>query len=210
MGVPLLALDTSTTRAALALSMADGRTLVAPPDTATRHGRGLIPAIRALLAEGGLRVADLGGIAVGLGPGSYTGLRVGLMAAKTLAYAARLPLVGLDSLELVARGSAEEAVAVSADAQRGDRHVAIFRRDPDGTLRRDGPTRILTAAECPADIATLDPAIHPPETLALAALARERFEAGDRIDPMTAEPIYARRSAAEDQWTPRARPNPAK
>jgi len=213
MAVALLALDTSTPRAAVALSRADGSVLVAPPDPATRHGRGLVPSIRDLLAAAGLRVDELGGIAVGLGPGSYTGLRVGLMAAKTLAYASSLPLVGLDSLELVARGADASAVAVSADAQRGDRHVAIFRRDGRGVFLREGPTRILSADEWDAergDLLVLDPAIHPPDGHALAALARERFEAGDRLDPMLAEPIYVRRSAAEDQWTPRPRPNPAK
>ncbi len=105
---------------------------VAPPeaesDPARRHGRGLIPAIAALLALEGLAVADLDAVAVGLGPGSYTGLRIGLTAAKTLAYAAGKPLVPLDSLEAIARNAPDDArqVVVAVDAQRGDAYLAEF------------------------------------------------------------------------------------
>jgi tRNA threonylcarbamoyladenosine biosynthesis protein TsaB len=223
----LLAIDTSTTRAAVAIARPGAEPRVAPPDLepARRHGRGLIPAIAGLLALEGLTVADLGAVAVGLGPGSYTGLRIGLTAAKTLAYAAGKPLVALDSLEAIARNAPEDApmVVVAVDAQRGDAYLAEFARaHPGAPLLRLGPTRIEAVepwarALGPGTLVlgpALDrlPATWPeavrlgsieqghPDAARLIPLAREALEAGRVVDPFLVEPIYLRRSAAEDQW----------
>ena len=226
-----LAIDTSTPRAALALD--PGRAgpgprvapLEADSSPARRHGRGLIPAIAALLAAEGLKVADLDAVAVGLGPGSYTGLRIGLTAAKTLAYAANKPLIALDSLEAIARNAPDDVakVAVAVDAQRGDAYVAEFARNsPGAPLHRLGPTRIepveTWANALEAGVLVLGPALDRllatwPETVRLGTLdqghpdaagliplAREALEAGRTLDPFFVEPIYLRRSAAEDQW----------
>lgn len=231
--VNLLVLDTSTQRAALALVRSGGEVYAAAPDPAQRHGRNLIPAIQILLAEAGLAVAELDGFAVGLGPGSYTGLRIGLTAVKTLAYAAGKPLVGLDSLEAIARNAPAEAlrVSVAADAQRGDLYVADFRRDaPAGPLLRDGPTHVeprsawlgrlveptcvlgpavprLGVAWPPAASPAPDDA-HWPAGRQLAALACEAWAAGRRDDPWFLEPLYLRRSAAEEQWPPQTSTRP--
>jgi tRNA threonylcarbamoyladenosine biosynthesis protein TsaB len=228
-----LAIDTSTPRAALAIGRAGQLPRVAPPesDPSRRHGRGLIPAIVGLLDAEGLKVAELGAIAVGLGPGSYTGLRIGLTAAKTLAYAIGKPLVALDSLEAIARNAPEDAlkVAVAADAQRGDAYVAEFRRESAGTplLRRSstriepvelwanalepgtivlGPTldRLLPTWPDHVHLGTLDQG-HPDPTR-LIPLAFEALEAGRILDPFFVEPVYLRRSAAEDQWEARRNP----
>jgi tRNA threonylcarbamoyladenosine biosynthesis protein TsaB len=224
----LLALDTSTLRAALAVARGDGADYVAAPDPAQRHGRALVPAIRELLRRAGLGLADLDGIAVGLGPGSYTGLRIGLTAAKTLAYALRKPVVGLDSLEILARGapSACLSVAAVADAQRGDVFAAEFRRDaPGAPLLRVGPTRIQSvedwrvglalgtlvvgptlergSLELPQSVLAAGTEANLPRGEALAGLARERLAAGRYEDPYFLEPVYLRRSAAEDLWMAR-------
>jgi len=228
-----LAIDTSTPRAALALGQPGLEPRVAPPEAdsspSRRHGQGLIPAIEALLLAEGLKVADLGAIAIGLGPGSYTGLRIGLTAAKTLAYAASKPLVALDSLEAIARNAPEDAlkVVVAVDAQRGDAYVARFARSiPGSPLLRLGPTTIepveAWAKTLEAGTFVLGPGLDRllpiwPETLRLGTLdqghpdaskliplAFEAFEAGRGLDPFFVEPIYMRRSAAEDQWERRA------
>ena len=126
----LLVIDTSTDQPALGLVTDDGRTHVAPGEGCRRHGRDLIPALRDLLTAASLPVTGLDVIAVGLGPGSYTGLRIGLTAARILAYAASAEFVGVDSLEGWARTASPEAldVHVVADAQRGDVYSADFTR----------------------------------------------------------------------------------
>ena len=228
MDANLLALDTTTPRAALAVVSAAGLVRAASPDPSARHGRTLVPALRELLDAAGMAPADLDGLVVGLGPGSYTGLRVGLTAAKTLAYALGKPLVGLDSLEVVARNAPADAlrVAVVGDAQRGDLYAAAFARDaPGGVFARVEPTRVVPADEWanglsvgtfvlgPALAVTRlaaavpaharlpdDPERHWPDPARLAELARDVWRSGRRDDPFFLEPVYLRRSAAEDQW----------
>lgn len=228
----LLALDTSTLRAVLALQRSDGRVLVAPPaDSARRHASGLVPAISRLLREAGLGPGDLDALAVGLGPGSYTGLRVGITAARTLAYALDRPLVGLDSLEAIARDAPAEArrIVVVADAQRGDLYVAGFGRvGPDRPPSRIGPTRIVPSVDwiaslqegayvagpgldrlgvvLPGTVEVAGPEGRLPAGPGLIALASEALADGRQDDPGVLEPFYLRRSSAEDKWD--ARPAP--
>ncbi len=228
----ILAIDTSTPRAALALGRPGEPSRIAPPesDPSARHGRGLIPAIGALLDAEGLTVADLGAIAVGLGPGSYTGLRIGLTAAKTLAYSAGKPLVALDSLDAIARNAPANVahLAVAVDAQRGDAYVAEFVRwTAAGPLLRQLPTRIEPverwASTLEPGTLILGPALAKlattwpdhvqlgtidqghPDPARLIELAFEAAEAGRIVEPFFVEPVYLRRSAAEDQWEARKR-----
>jgi tRNA threonylcarbamoyladenosine biosynthesis protein TsaB len=227
-GFPLLnvlALDTSTPRAALAIATAAGVVHAAETDPAPRHGRNLIPGVRDLLRAADLTPSDLDLIAVGLGPGSYTGLRIGVTAAKTLAYALGKPLMGFDSLEAVARNAPADALRVSviADAQRGDLYTADFTRpDPSGPLLRTAPTRIEASDDwvarlepgtlvlgpglerigtpLPGAVRTADPAANRPQGRILLDLARDLWDSGRRDDPWFLEPLYLRRSAAEEQW----------
>src|SRR5439155_14697302 len=89
-------------------------------DEARRHARDLAPAVADLLAERGWRPADVSAVLVGRGPGSYTGLRVGLMSAKTFAYAAGCALITLETFAVIAAQAPAEAapLAVLADAQQ--------------------------------------------------------------------------------------------
>jgi tRNA threonylcarbamoyladenosine biosynthesis protein TsaB len=225
MGLNILALDTSTPYAALAVARSDGMLFAAVTDPAQRHGRTLVPALRDLLGEAGLALGELDGIAVGRGPGSYTGLRIGLTAAKTLAFVAGKPLVGLDSLEVIGRNAPASAARISviADAQRGDLFVADFVRPlPDGPLIQSGATRVEPThdwlarlvpgtmvlgpaverlrALLPETVIAADPALEFPQGLALIALAREVLSSGRCDDVWFLEPVYLRKSAAEDQW----------
>ncbi len=219
----LLATDTSTLRAAIALKRDDGMRYSALIEPGRRHGRELVPAIRDLLARADLRAGDLGAIGVGLGPGSYTGLRVGVTAAKTLAYATGATLYGLDSLAYFARASSDESrrVTVVSDAQRGDLHLADFGRESvGGPLIRLGSTRIESRTEALAGwtvpLTVVGPGLESwdaewppgivverdlaPDPEILLGLLSEAILAGGAADPWLLEPIYLRRSAAEDQW----------
>jgi tRNA threonylcarbamoyladenosine biosynthesis protein TsaB len=227
----LLALDTSTLHAAVALKCAGGAILISPGDPAMRHGRVLIPSIQALLAEARLHVRDLDAVAVGLGPGSYTGLRIGITAAKTLVYVVKKPLIGLDSLEIIARGAPVDQIRISvvADAQRGDVFTADFERAESGApLRRVSVTRVESLEAWLAGIKTgtfvMGPALeradfplpagsvrcgtaaNAPQGEALIQLAEESMKTCRLEDPALLEPVYLRRSAAEDQWKAKARP----
>ena len=234
----VLALDTATLRAAVGVRTVSGAIHVARPDPEARHGRYLVPAIRDLLHEAGLTVGAIDVLGVGLGPGSYTGLRVGLTVAKVLAYAAGRPLVGFDSLEAIARNAPGDAlrVAVVADAQRGDLYTAEFARDASGgPLLCQKPSSVEPLAGWAARVApgtlVLGPGLelesvrsalpvhahtlpagdeaHWPDARRLPLLALDLWQRGRREDPWFLEPLYLRRSAAEDQWdrkVPAARP----
>jgi tRNA threonylcarbamoyladenosine biosynthesis protein TsaB len=231
--VILLAIDTSTPRAAIALALADGSIRVAHADASVRHGRALLVDVRNLLRDAGLTPSAIDVLAVGLGPGSYTGLRVGVTAAKTLAYALSRPLIGLDSLAVIAENAPDDVreVSVIADAQRGDLYVANFRRtDPNSPLQRLGSTEILPEAAWRARLGPetlvlgpavarleripdvslpIDSPLHVPDPNRLVSLAKTAFEAGEVVEPWFLEPIYLRRSAAEDQWEAKNRPRPS-
>jgi tRNA threonylcarbamoyladenosine biosynthesis protein TsaB len=226
----LLALDTSTNRAAIALLVATGQVYATTTEASRRHGRDLIPLVSSLLAEGGLRAVDLDVVAVGLGPGSYTGLRVGVTAAKTLAYVTGSALLGLDSLEVVGRNAPPEVLRVSVlgDAQRSDVYVADLQRPTAGApLRpiRESHIEPISAwldrlelgvyvlgpgidsprirSVLPAGPIVGDPALNYPQGRHLIEIAREVYHSGHRENPWLVEPRYLRRSAAEDQWDTR-------
>jgi tRNA threonylcarbamoyladenosine biosynthesis protein TsaB len=223
----LLVLDTSTDRAAVGLLTNSGAIYTSLTGPDRRHGRDLIPSLRALLREAGVVLRDLDLLAVGVGPGSYTGLRVGVMAAKTLAYATGSSLVGLDSLEAVARNAPASAsrISVVADAQRGDVYVADFCRVPASeTVVLERGSRIESLAnwraalqpgvlvigpglEWPAIRAAVPPALLAsdssldyPHGHGLIELACDAWASGRRDDLWRLEPRYLRRSAAEDKW----------
>lgn len=95
------------------------------------HGRELAPAVQAALEETGTALADVGLIAVSQGPGSYTGLRVGIAFAKALAWAAKRPLVGVGSLRAMAE-NAGNGISIAApvlDARWGQVYGAVYRRE---------------------------------------------------------------------------------
>jgi tRNA threonylcarbamoyladenosine biosynthesis protein TsaB len=105
-----LALDTSTAALTIAL-LKDGQVIGERSTEADRnHSIRLLPDIQELLARFGQKAAGLNGIAVGRGPGSYTGIRMAVTAAKTLAWTLKLPLIGISSLEALAYGAAIRAI----------------------------------------------------------------------------------------------------
>lgn len=177
-----------------------------------RNARDLMPAVADLLAASGITARDLTSIIVGLGPGSYTGLRVGVMTAKTLAYATGCPLVGVPSFHVLARQAGEDDVEVIADAQKDAVYHQTFRRGvPAGELRivsvpqwlaeRD-PAVLVTGpglAKVTADVRRAREFAWMPSPDALLAAGLETPPA----DPFTLVPLYLRPSSAEQQWDAR-------
>lgn len=109
----LLAFDTATTRVTVALH--DGERVVAAynADHGLRHGELLAPAIEQVLAEAGALPLDVTAIAVGVGPGPFTGLRVGLVTARTMAYALGVPVYGVCTLDVLAAEAVEQGFLTS-------------------------------------------------------------------------------------------------
>jgi tRNA threonylcarbamoyladenosine biosynthesis protein TsaB len=128
----LLALDTSSVTVSVELvRVADGRVDgVASLDVpeARRPADLLAPAMADVLARGGVTAADLGAVAVGTGPGPFTGLRAGLVSARTLGLAVGVPVVGVGSLDALAEAVREEwpRVVVTTDARRREVYWAAY------------------------------------------------------------------------------------
>jgi tRNA threonylcarbamoyladenosine biosynthesis protein TsaB len=132
------------------------------------HAEALLPMVRAVMDEAGVVFADLCAIAVTTGPGAFTGIRIGLAAARGFALAAELPLIGVTTLEAVAaaQDSGGAHLLVALDSKRDDVYVQLFA--PDGAALG------APASAMPDSVAAL-----PPEgsALALAGDAAERVAA---------------------------------
>ncbi|MFY1677194.1 MULTISPECIES: tRNA (adenosine(37)-N6)-threonylcarbamoyltransferase complex dimerization subunit type 1 TsaB [unclassified Streptomyces] len=203
----LLALDTATPAVSVALH--DGADVVASSSQvdARRHGELLLPAIDRLLAETGLTLDSVTDIVAGVGPGPYTGLRVGLMTAETFGLALGVPVHGLCTLDGLARAAdLGGPFVVATDARRKEVYWARY---------ADSRTRLTEpSVDRPADIAErvaglpavgagalMYPEVFPrarePEHATAAALARlaaERLAAGEALP--RPRPLYLRRPDA--------------
>jgi len=130
----LLAFDTATTGCSAAL-LADGRIVARRAAAMTRgQSEALMPMIEDVLAEAGAGYADLSALAVTVGPGAFTGLRIGLAAARGLALALRIPLAGVTTLEAVAASVPDDArrgrrLLVALDSKRDDLYAQAFGPD---------------------------------------------------------------------------------
>lgn len=211
----LLALDTSTPAVTVALH--DGSRLLAEATTidARRHTEVLMPHVVEVLRAAGADRRDLTRIAVGAGPGPFTGLRVGLAAARTLGAALEVPVVGVCSLDVTAFGAMCESApdgpfVVAADARR--REVYWARYDADG--RRLGEPAVGPAGEIPATRG----GERPPAAGAGATLYSEAFAAAlqpeypsaadlaaavvvEAVEILPPDPLYLRRPDATPPTT---------
>jgi tRNA threonylcarbamoyl adenosine modification protein YeaZ len=117
---PILAIDTATSRAVVALGDPDGRLLAEDGWIAgRRHAEELLPRIDSLLHETGVAPSRLAALVVGTGPGAFTGLRVGLATAKTLAHQLGVPIAGVSTGEALLLAAQEEAASREAAWQAG-------------------------------------------------------------------------------------------
>ncbi|HEX5241496.1 MAG TPA: tRNA (adenosine(37)-N6)-threonylcarbamoyltransferase complex dimerization subunit type 1 TsaB [Candidatus Limnocylindrales bacterium] len=148
----LLAIDTATSVVNVAAGDADGSLRAARTFAAEhRHGSHLLPAIDALLETEGLSLAGLRGVVVGLGPGAFTGLRVGLATAKTLAHALGIPIVGVSTAEVLLAAEAEEAAGDASDVAAAPERELLLPAGPHDRVRivPGGTPRLETGAIVP-------------------------------------------------------------
>jgi tRNA threonylcarbamoyladenosine biosynthesis protein TsaB len=208
----LLAFDTATP--AVTVALYDGQQVVAERTTvdAMRHGELLAPSITAVLEEVGLVRQDLTAIAVGVGPGPFTGLRVGLMTARTLGAVLEIPVYGVCTLDVLAveavdTGTVDGPFQVATDARRKEVYLASYDREG---IRLTGPDVVK-----PATLATEGPVVgrgavlyaesfpdgRRPENPSAGVLARVVAE--ERAELYDPEPMYLRRPDAAEPHKPK-------
>ncbi len=208
----LLAFDTATPLVTVAVH--DGEDVVAElvSEQKMKHGEQLAPLIDAAMSKVGIVRQDLTAIAVGVGPGPYTGLRVGLVTARTLAFALDIPVYGVCTLDVLAleavdTGAVQEDFVVATDARRKEVYLASY--DEDGS-RLEGPVvgkPAVLATELPVvgEGALLYPDHLPraagPTRPSAAWLARAVAE--ERAELSDPEPLYLRRPDAATPGAPK-------
>lgn len=223
----ILAIETSTPRSSVCVSADAGPLADASCGRGQAHAEFVAPAIAFCLSHAGAGVGDLDGVAVGLGPGLFTGMRVGIATAQALAHARGLPAVGVASLDLLAFAARPSARLVYAvlDARRGELFWASYRHGPDGMRRLTGfrvgpPPRLAGEIEAHAEEvvcvgdgarahatllgsvgAQLGPAAAAhPGAESLAQLALPRLAGGETHAPEDLRPVYVRQPDARISW----------
>jgi len=207
-----LGIDTATRRGSVALAPAGSVRLLQPGGG---HAPELLEAIDALLASAGAGPKELAGIAVALGPGSFTGVRVGLATAKGLGYSLGIPVDGLSSLELLARAARlppGSLVCAAIEAGRGEVYAARFRMTGEAVERLNEDTaltparlietlegRVFVAGDGAARVVAAAPdrlteAAVAPLAPILAAWAAQRLAEGAPYRPGEPLPNYVRPS----------------
>lgn len=196
---PLLAIDTATTHAVIALGTPDGVLTDARSWVAGyRHGEELLARIEALLADHGVAPAALGGLVVGTGPGAFTGLRVGIATAKGLAHALALPIAGVVTGQALIAAAGGGAVVLLQPAGPSDRvltrpgeHPVILAGGTDPDLREgERLVAVDLADRADPDATALGEAAHAGLAAALLAAGAARLAAGEADDLATLVPEY--------------------
>jgi tRNA threonylcarbamoyl adenosine modification protein YeaZ len=201
----LLAFDTATPHVTVALH--DGDRVVAEYTSgeAMRHGEMLAPGIVDVLSQAGATSRDVTAVAVGVGPGPFTGLRVGLVTARTLALALDIPVYGVCTLDILAAEAIDaghDEFSIATDARRKEVYLASYA----SRQRVDGP-EVVKPADAATDTlvigrgALLYPEAfpnsagpeHPDAAVLCDVVVRERFEL---LDP---DPLYLRRPDAVER-----------
>jgi tRNA threonylcarbamoyl adenosine modification protein YeaZ len=198
----LLALDTATSTIVVAAGSVDGTLLAADAfEGRYRHSQELLPAVVRLLDRAGLRLPELAGVIVGIGPGAFTGLRVGLATAKTLAHELRRPVIGIPTSQALLAG-VEGATRVWLPSGPRDRLRIDAGKAPElvaGPEENSGATGPVERTDIAVDLDGRAPA----EALArgreavaalpasLLRLGAARLASGDIDDPEQLVPAYA-------------------
>lgn len=192
----VLAIDTTGPGGGAALLYPGGiETALVPAEV--RRGRNLVPLIAGLLEQAGVEPRDLDVVACGVGPGSFTGIRIGIATAATIAYAAQVPVIDIGSLHGRAANAPADAahVLVALDARRGNCFSAQFDRDGDELILRGDYVHGPMPGDLPADTVVLgDDAPVRPDALARIAATSDR-----RIEPRELRPLYMRLSDPEER-----------
>ena len=228
----ILAIDTATQVSSVAV-LKEGRLLAElTMQGKLTHSETLLPHIEQVLKMAAVAKEELTGIAVSNGPGSFTGLRIGLAAAKAMSYVLGIPLVGVSTLQALAYQLPAPGIRVMCllDAQKGNAYVESYRWENNSLQVVDSVqvakiTDIVAACanmneqvillgdavqkkvagklELPANVSVAPPHIVMPRAACVAMLGQAKLMAGETDNVMDLEPVYIRRSEAEVLWEKR-------
>jgi tRNA threonylcarbamoyladenosine biosynthesis protein TsaB len=230
----VLGIETSTPQTTVALGSEQGMIAATLLSSGHPNHEVVMPNIRHLLAWSEIPLSSVGGIAVGLGPGLFTGMRVGIATAKTLAQVLSVPIAGLASLDVVAFSVrySRRLICAVIDAKRREVFYAFYRPVPGGLARQTefevGPPSRLTAEleargedvllvgngalvyrreleKAGRHVEFASPAYAFPAATALVELAIPRFQREDFDRLYDLKPYYVRKSDAEIAWDKRRR-----
>jgi tRNA threonylcarbamoyladenosine biosynthesis protein TsaB len=228
--VLILGIETATEQVSVALGGHEGVIARFEVSRGRRHAEILTPAIEFVCAQADIGLDELGVIAVDVGPGLFTGMRVGLATAKALALALRIPMIGISSLDLLAfpHRRSDRVVVPVVDARKGEVFYAMYRQVPGGLQQvvepTVGPVDDLVAdllarsqeALCVGDGALryaneildgyhceIADEAHP-SAGPLVQLAHARALREEWVSPSEIRPIYLRQPDAQINWATRA------
>ncbi|NLS11562.1 tRNA (adenosine(37)-N6)-threonylcarbamoyltransferase complex dimerization subunit type 1 TsaB [Vibrio sp. SM6] len=224
MSVKILAIDTATENCSVALLVGDtvySRSEVAPRD----HTKKVLPMVDELLNEAGITLAELDALAFGRGPGSFTGVRIGIGIAQGLAFGADLPMIGISTLAAMAQAqfrlTGETHVAAAIDARMGEVYWARYQRLENGTWHTFDSERVIApealVAECQADslswssvgtgwsaypelaklpLTLTESAVLYPDAQDMVVLAKYELAQGNTVAVEASSPVYLRDNVA--------------
>ena len=227
----ILGITTSTTQVSCAIGGHEGVLASTQSCRGKRHAESLAPSIEFLRRQARVDLGEIGCVAVDVGPGLFTGLRVGIAAGKAIAHALRIPMIGVGSLDLLAfpvRWS-PRLILAAIDARRGELFTATYRQVPGGVQRLrgyqisspdelagdleatredvllvgDGGLRYCDAFADLANVEMGDQGLAYPSAASLVQLAHARALREDFVKPWELEPLYLRRPDAEINWSTR-------
>ena len=228
--VLILGIETATQQVSVAIGGHEGVIALFETSRGRRHAETLVPAIGFLCDRADIGLEDIGVVAVDVGPGLFTGMRVGLASAKAIAQALRVPMIGISSLDLLAFPCrhADRVVVPVIDARKGEVFYAMYRQVPGGVQQVVAP-RVGTVEDLIADLLARsqdvlcvgDGALRyreeildgfhceiggdaHPSAAQLVQLAHARALREDWVNARDIEPIYLRAPDAKINWTTRA------
>jgi len=226
--VLILGIDTATQQVGCAIGGHEGVLASFQSAKGQRHAETLVPAIDFLCSQARIELSEIGAVAVDVGPGLFTGLRVGVATAKAMASALRVPMIGIASLDLLAfevRWTSRRIVSV-VDARRGEVFYAFYRQVPGGVqrlseMRCGSPEELCseiqaTGEECVAigdgalrhremltdliRVEVEDAGMAFPSPASLVQLAHARALREEFVNSWDLQPVYLRKADAEANW----------
>lgn len=211
----ILAFDASTE--ALSVAVQAQQTFCHFEECPQQHSQKILPTIKTILSQANLNLNDIDLIAFGRGPGSFTGVRIGVSIAQGLAYAANLPVIGISTMQVMAQEALEkhpvDHVFVAIDARMAEIYFAHYQRDEQGLAVLVGTENVLKPSDLTlSDVhavavgtgwqvypdfivnksITIDDNILLPNSQYMLALAQIQFEQGLATSAEDAQPVYVR------------------